>query len=237
MACVCSAFPVYCLAVTNITAFPTAHSRFPIYLPGVQTVRRFISRTKARGRAGPIASTGGSAGPGLQPEEHCDTCAECISGMILPYGVFLVARGGGSKCLYKNKVGGSFLWTVSPNPPTMSPPRFEPNPRLGGGRSRQHIWLSMIPTIPTYTREPRGGRPLGSGRQLPPPTNCWPGAPFWGGGGGGGGGGIGGGGLGGAMGGGGLREGRFGGGGSRWGNLRCWGGGGTGSPYLPLPSL
>ena len=33
--------------------------------------------------------------------------------------------------------------------------------------------------------EPQGGRPLGSGRQLPPPpppTNCWPEAP-WGGGG------------------------------------------------------
>ena len=61
-----------------------------------------------------------------------------------------------------------------------------------------------------------GGRPLSSGRQLPPPTNCWPEAPW---------------------GGGGLREGRLGGG-SRWGDLGCWGGGeGTGSPYLPLPSL
>ena len=38
--------------------------------------------------------------------------------------------------------------------------------------------------------------------------------------------------------GGGLREGRLGGGGSGWGDLGCWGGGGgTGSPYLPLPSL
>ena len=27
------------------------------------------------------------------------------------------------------------------------------------------------------------------------------------------------------------------GGGSRWCDLGCWGGGGTGSPYLPLPSL
>ena len=74
-----------------------------------------------------------------------------------------------------------------------------------------------------------------------PPTNCWPEAPW----GGGGRGGIGGGGKGGAigggsrrgLGGGGLREGRLGGGGSRWGNLGVGGGGGTGSPYLPLPSL
>ena len=36
--------------------------------------------------------------------------------------------------------------------------------------------------------------------------------------------------------GGGGREGRLGGR-SRWGNLRWWGGGGTGSRYLPLPSL
>ena len=35
----CNAFPVCCLAVTNITVFPTARSRFPIYLPGVRTVR------------------------------------------------------------------------------------------------------------------------------------------------------------------------------------------------------
>ena len=34
------------------------------------------------------------------------------------------------------------------------------------------------------------------------------------------------------MGGGGLREGRLGGG-SKLGNLGCWGGGGTGSPYHP----
>ena len=73
-----------------------------------------------------------------------------------------------------------------------------------------------------------GGRPLGSGRQLPPPTNCWPEAPW------GGGGGL----KGGQMGGGGAPGGSVGGGGSRWGNLGCWGGrGGTGSPYLPLPSL
>ena len=40
--------------------------------------------------------------------------------------------------------------------------------------------------------------------------------------------------------GGGVQVGQFGvvvgGGGSRWGDLGCWGGGGTGSPYLPLPS-
>ena len=39
------------------------------------------------------------------------------------------------------------------------------------------------------------------------------------------------------MGGGGAPGGSVGGGGSRWGDLGCWGGGGTGSPYLPLPSL
>ena len=33
---------------------------------------------KPRGRAGPIASTGGSLGPGLQPEEHCDVCASAF---------------------------------------------------------------------------------------------------------------------------------------------------------------
>ena len=37
--------------------------------------------------------------------------------------------------------------------------------------------------------------------------------------------------------GGGPLRGLVGGGGSRWGDLGCGGGGGTGSPYLPLPSL
>ena len=83
-----------------------------------------------------------------------------------------------------------------------------------------------------------------------PPTNCWPEAPW----GGGGGGHLRGGFREGEWGrgyrrgwGGGLREGRWGGGskwgysGWWWGDLGCWGGGGaeggTGSPYLPLPSL
>ena len=48
---------------------------------------------------------------------------------------------------------------------------------------------------------------------------------------------MGGGVLGGAWGGG--RSRRVGWGGSRWGELGCWEGGrgGTGSPYLPLPSV
>ena len=54
VACVCSAFPVCRLAVTNITVFPTAPSRFPIYLPRVRTVRWFISRrTEARRQGRP----------------------------------------------------------------------------------------------------------------------------------------------------------------------------------------
>ena len=76
-----------------------------------------------------------------------------------------------------------------------------------------------------------------------PPTNCWPEAPWVVGGGAALEGGfregrMGGGSRGGAGGGGGLGGSVGRGGGSRWGNLGCWGGrGGTGSPYLPLPSL
>ena len=53
VACVCSAFPVCCLAVTNITVFPTARSRFPVSLLEVRTVRWFISRTEARRQGRP----------------------------------------------------------------------------------------------------------------------------------------------------------------------------------------
>ena len=72
-------------------------------------------------------------------------------------------------------------------------------------------------------RAPGGGRPLGSGRQLPPQLTVGR-RPL----GGGGGGGMGGGGGSGRVG--------WGGGPGRtiWG---VGGGGGTGSPYLPLPSL
>ena len=76
-----------------------------------------------------------------------------------------------------------------------------------------------------------GGQLLGSGHQLPPPPN-WPLAEGPLGGGGGGSGRGWGGGEGFCVGGGGAQKGWLGGGASRWGNL-----GGTGSPYLPLPSL
>ena len=84
--------------------------------------------------------------------------------------------------------------------------------------------------------KPRGGRPLGSGRQLPPQLTVGR-RPLGGGGGGGGGGAFEGGSRRGGSrrgdGGGGLREGRLGGG-SRWGDLGCWGGG-EGQAPLTLP--
>ena len=94
------------------------------------------------------------------------------------------------------------------------------------------MWLSLV-----IISNPgaRGGRPLGSRRQLPPQLTV--GRRPLGGGGGGGGGGHWRWGLGGAMGGGGAPGGSVGGGGPGeviWG---VGGGGGTGSPYLPLPSL
>ena len=53
VACVCSAFPVCCLAVTYTTVYPTAHFRFPFYLSRARTVRWFISRTEARRQGRP----------------------------------------------------------------------------------------------------------------------------------------------------------------------------------------
>ena len=94
---------------------------------------------------------------------------------------------------------------------------------MGGVTELRWLWLCVPVT-------PRGGRPLGSGRQLPPQLTVGR-RPLRGGGGGGG---MGGGGSRGGEGGGGL--GGLVGGGSRRGDLG-WGGGGTGSPYLPLPSL
>ena len=94
---------------------------------------------------------------------------------------------------------------------------------------------------------PQGGRPLGSGRQLPPQLIVGRRPRGWGGGGGGRGGAWEGGVKEGRMGGGsrrglggGLRDGRLGGsgganwgGGSRWGDLG-WGGGGHNLPLRPL---
>ena len=48
--------------------------------PGFELSVGSYLKPKPGGRAGPIASTGGSAGLGLQPEEHCDVCAQCNSG-------------------------------------------------------------------------------------------------------------------------------------------------------------
>ena len=78
-------------------------------------------------------------------------------------------------------------------------------------------------------RSPGGGATPRFWTPTTPPTNCWPEAPW-------GGGALEGGSRRG-KGGGGLREGRLGGGVQvgRFGVLG--GGGGTGSPYLPLPSL
>ena len=114
-----------------------------------------------------------------------------------------------------------------------------------------HRRLSL-PLPPLKSPPHGGGRPLGSGRQLPPQLTVGR-RPLGGGGDlrGGGQGGRMGGGIGGAGGGGGgAPGGSVGGGGSKWGNSGWWwgggpggaiwgvgGGGGTGSPYLPLPSL
>ena len=108
--------------------------------------------------------------------------------------------------------------------------------RRPGGVCRGHSIESNNARTAFVQDIPRGGRPLGSGRQLPPQLTVGR-RPLGGGGGGGRGGGIGGGGLGGAMGGGGLREGRLGGGGPGGAIWGVGGGGGTGSPYFPLPSL
>ena len=107
-----------------------------------------------------------------------------------------------------------------------------------------HLRHYTTPSV-NNTLQPRGGGGATPWFWTPttPPTDCWPEAPWGGGGGGGGGGGIGGGVQGGRMGGG-VQEGRGGGapGGSVGGGPSgtIWGvggGGGTGSPYLPLPSL
>ena len=60
------------------------------------------------GKAGPIASTGGSHGPGLQPKEHFDACAQCISGMLLPCAVSssVCVWGGGVKNVAVHRVTG-----------------------------------------------------------------------------------------------------------------------------------
>ena len=51
--------------------------------------------------------------------------------------------------------------------PTVGPePRFPQKPQFG-------VTASLI----RWLFDPGGGRPLGSGRQLPPQTNCWPEAP------------------------------------------------------------
>ena len=54
---------------------------------------------------------------------------------------FLLSVGEGQNVCAKTKwpSGGSYPWTMSPNPPTMSPPGFEPTPR-----EPRAGWLSTI---------------------------------------------------------------------------------------------
>ena len=106
--------------------------------------------------------------------------------------------------------------------------------RSAAKNAKELRWIGPQMTQGWVPTELHGGAsPRFCTRLPPPPSRSGPKAPW--GGGGGGGGGIGGGVQGGAMGGG-VQGGAMGVG-SRWGNLGWWGGGGTGSRYLPLPSL
>ena len=51
--CVCSAFPVYCLAVTNITVYPTTRFHLTFHPSRAQTVHRFLSHADARSQGRP----------------------------------------------------------------------------------------------------------------------------------------------------------------------------------------
>ena len=136
-------------------------------------------------------------------------------------------RWGGGGCLGP--------WPAPADPPT---PSHQKNFPLGQRMKFLEGAGTLRPISDTQTfflACGPGGAPPRFWTPTTSPTNCWPEAPWGGGGGGWGGGNGGGGGLGGAMGGG--APGGSVGGGSRWGNLGCWGGGGTGCPYLPLPSL
>ena len=99
---------------------------------------------KPAGRAGPIASTGGSRGPGLQPEELCDVCAQCISGMLLPFAmlsaVFFTIYSGfhASSCSYRDAV-------------------------IGGGGPLQPPWLTQTLGVGGLDGQPPGSRGGGGG--------------------------------------------------------------------------
>ena len=82
--CVSTTFPVCRSAVTSKTVYSATRLHFHFTSLGLELCFGSFNKLKIGGRAGPIASTGGSRRPGLQPREHCDACARCISGMLRP---------------------------------------------------------------------------------------------------------------------------------------------------------
>ena len=69
--CESSAFPVCCSAITSETVYPPPRMHFNFTSLGLKLSFRFLNKLKTGGRAGPIASTGASPGPGHRGGTWC----------------------------------------------------------------------------------------------------------------------------------------------------------------------
>ena len=123
--------------------FPNRPLPFPGLPPrGSNCQLVHISKNRSPG-AGPAPSPPREAPPDLasNPESTVTRVLSAfqVCSSLMVCLLLLVGEGWNVCTKTKWLSGGSLLWTVSPNPPTMSPPGFEPTPRELRAR-----WLSTL---------------------------------------------------------------------------------------------